>query len=705
MPTSFPHLLSPGRIGPMELRNRILLTAMGTSFAEEDGSCGDRIVAFNDSIARGGTGLVTMGVVGVGWPLGNNMRRQPAISQDRFIPGMRRVADVVHAAGAKFAVQLHFGGLVANPEAGQPAWCPSLPVPAQLAGPENAFTAEEIEAGGFAGMPPLTYHEMTEDDIAAVIAMFAAGARRACVAGADGLEIHAGHGYLFSSFLSPVSNRRTDAYGGSLENRARLLTDVLRAVRAEVGDGVALWSKIDAIEYERVGGIRLEDAVATARLAEAAGADAITTTAYHDNRVGALHSGSHTPQVPALNADKAAAIRAAVNIPVILSGRIEPERGEAAIATGEADFIAMGRKLLADPELPRRLAEDGPAAVRPCIYCYTCISEIYARQTARCAVRPETGFEGQDWLPPALIPQRIVVIGGGPAGMEAARRLSARGHQVTLLERGDRLGGTLRFAAIAYEPNERLLDWLERGLAASAVEVRLGTEASEELLRALAPDAVVTASGARRDLPSIPGGDLPHVLGGDELRALVLGESMPGLDRKFGLATRLAAKAGAATGLTRSPGFIREASRRWLPLGKRIVIIGGDLVGLELAGFLAERGRTVTVVDESAPFGRGLPIVRRWRVLDELRHRGVALLPGHRDIAITRGGVASTAPDGAPSEYPADHVIVAKGAAGDLSLARRLEAAGLAVHTIGDCNGVGYIDGAMRAAATLAARL
>ena len=134
MPTSFPHLLSPGRIGPMELRNRILLTAMGTSFAEEDGSCGDRIVAFNDSMARGGTGLVTMGVVGVGWPLGNNMRRQPAISQDRFIPGMRRVADVVHAAGAKFAVQLHFGGLVANPEAGQPAWCPSLPVPAQLAG-------------------------------------------------------------------------------------------------------------------------------------------------------------------------------------------------------------------------------------------------------------------------------------------------------------------------------------------------------------------------------------------------------------------------------------------------------------------------------------------------------------------------------------------------------------------------------------------
>ena len=705
MSKSFPHLLSPGRIGAMELRNRILLTAMGTSFAEEDGSCGDRIVAFNDSIARGGTGLVTMGVVGVGWPLGNNMRRQPAISQDRFIPGMRRVADVVHAAGAKFAVQLHFGGLVANPEAGQPAWCPSIPVPGQLGGPENAFTAEEIDAGGFATLPPLTYHEMTSDDIAAVIAMFAAGARRACEAGADGLEIHAGHGYLFSSFLSPVSNRRTDAYGGSLENRARLLTDVLRAVRAEVGEGIALWSKIDAIEYERAGGIRLEDAIATARLAEAAGADAITTTAYHDNSVGALHSGSHTPQVPALNADKAAAIRAAVGIPVILSGRIEPERGESAIAKGEADFIAMGRKLLADPELPKRLAEDKPAAVRPCIYCYTCISEIYVRQSARCAVRPETGFEEQAWLPPVGVPKRIAIIGGGPAGMEAARRLSARGHNVTLLERGDKLGGTLRFASIAYEPNERILDWLEREVAASPVDVRLKTDANAETLRVLSPDVVIVASGARRDLPPIPGADLPHVLGGDELRALMLGEQTPGLDQKFGLVTRLAAKAGAATGLTQSPAFIREASRRWLPLGKRIVIIGGDLVGLELAEFLAERGRKVTVVDESAPFGRGLPIVRRWRLLDELRHLGVSLLPGHADIAVTAKGVTATDSDGKPGDYPADHVIIAKGAAGDLSLARSLEAEGFDVHAIGDCNGVGYIDGAMRAAATLAARL
>jgi NADPH-dependent 2,4-dienoyl-CoA reductase/sulfur reductase-like enzyme len=289
--------------------------------------------------------------------------------------------------------------------------------------------------------------------------------------------------------------------------------------------------------------------------------------------------------------------------------------------------------------------------------------------------------------------------------MEAARRLSERGHVVTLIERSDRLGGTLRFAAIAYAPNERLLDWLERGVAGAGINVRLGTDATEELLRELSVDAVVVASGARRELPPMPGANLRHVLGGDELRALVLGETLPGLDRKFGLATRLAAKAGAATGLTRNPAFIREATRRWLPLGKRIVIIGGDLVGLELAEFLAERGRTVTVIDESATFGRGLTIVRRWRVLDELRQLGVALLPGYRDIAITSSAVMATGSEGGRLEYPADHVIVAKGAVGDLSLAQRLERAGFETHAIGDCNGVAYIDGAMRSAAALAARL
>ncbi|OCC23313.1 NADH:flavin oxidoreductase [Croceicoccus estronivorus] len=702
MPTSHPHLLAPGHIGPMELRNRLLLTAMGTGYAEEDGSCGDRILAFNRSIAEGGTALVTMGVVGVGWPLGNNMPRQPAISEDRFIPGIRRVADVVHEAGAKFAIQLHFGGMVANAAAGQPAWCPSVPLEEEDSGLGAAYLPEEVEAGGFANLPPLIYHEMTQADIDAVIAMFAQGARRAKEAGADGLEIHGGHGYLFSSFLSPVTNRRIDVYGGSLENRARLLVDTVRAVRSAVGPDTALWCKIDAVEYGRKGGITLDDAIATARMVEAAGADAITTTAYHDPRVGALHSGSHTPQTPGLNADKAAAIKAAVNIPVILSGRIEPDLGDKVIARNEADFIAMGRKLLADPALPNKLLAGREQDILPCIYCYTCISAIYERQTARCAVNPQTGFEEEGWLTRTETPKRVLVIGGGPAGMEAARRLDARGHATTLLEQGNRLGGTLQFASIAYAPNERILDWLRRGIDDSKVDVRLKTEATEDLVRSLMPDAVIVATGARRDLPDIPGTHLPHVLGGDDLRRLVMGEDMDGLRDKMGLATRLAAKASAMTGLTRDPGFIREASKSWLPLGKRIVIVGGDLVGLELAEFLAERGRKIAVIDENSHFGRGLTIVRRWRVFDELQNLGVTLRPGHTEIAIESDHVAARDPQGVTVQMPADHVIVAKGARGELGLAHSLERAGFAIHAIGDCTGIGYIEGAIRSAAQVA---
>lgn len=699
----FKNLLAAGRIGPMELRNRMLLTAMGTGYAEEDGFCGERMIAFNESIAKGGTALVTMGVVGVGYPLGNNMPNQPAISHDRYIPGIRRVAEAVHAHGAKFAIQLHFGGLIANAAMRQPVWCPSIPLPK---GPDTlaaAYLPEEVESAGFDKLPPYDFHEMTPDDAATLVQMFADGAQRALEAGADGVEIHAGHGYIFSSFLSKVTNRRTDSYGGNLQNRARLLVDTMRAIRARVGDKLAAWCKIDSIEYGRPGGITTEDAIATARMLEAAGADAITVTAYHDPAIGALHSGSHTPDKPALNAPKAAALKAAINIPVILSGRIEVDMGDKAIGDGEADFIAMGRKLLADPALPAKLKASAPSEVLPCIYCYTCITAIYERKTVRCAVNPETGFETEEWLPPVAQRKKVAVIGGGPAGMEAARRLSARGHDVSLLERNGHLGGTLLFASIAYEPNERILHWLKKGVEESKVDVRLNTEVTEKTLRELAPDAVIVATGARRDMPSLPGADQAHVLSGDDLRNLVLGEDLDSLRKKVGLTTRLAAKAGALTGVSREPGIIREATKSWLPLGERIVIIGGDLVGLELAEFLAHRGRTVSVIDEASHFGRGLPIVRRWRIFDELKALGVAMRPGHTDIAIETKSVSARDQNGTRINLPSDHVIVAKGARGDLSTATQFAQAGFSVQSIGDCTGVGYIEGAIRSAA-LAAR-
>ncbi len=697
-PSAFSHLLSPGRIGAMTLRNRIILTSMGVSLAEADGTAGDRIVAYHEEQARGGAGLVLTGVSGVAWPVGGVIPGQLAISDDRFLPGLKRVAAAVHAHGAKIAAQLHHGGLVAmySAVAGHPLLAPSPPAKAE-GGFVEFFLPEELAAFGGGGMPRIEV--LAPADIARVVGEYAAAARRAKAAGFDGCEIHGGHGYLISSFLSPSSNRRSDAYGGSLENRARFMLEVLRAARAAVGPDFALWMKLDSVEHGKAVGTTLEDAKTVARWLEQAGADAITVTSYHDTGDAKLHSGSNIPHAPELNLPNAAAIKAQVKIPVIASGRVEPERADARIASGGFDFLAMGRKLLADPHLPRKLAEGKPDDVRPCVYCYTCVSNIYVRVPTRCAVNPTLGVEHLQAAAKAPSGKRFVVIGGGPAGMEAARRLDAAGNRVVLLERGERLGGTLRIASLTYEANERLLQWLERQLAQSRVEVRLETEATPELLRALAPDEVIVATGAVRDLPPIPGAELDHVFSGDEMRELMLGKSSEALKRKTGLATRLATKLGAATGATANLDFVRKATRQWMPLGERVAIVGGELVGLELAEFLAERGRAVHVIEEGTKLGRGLTVVLRMRLLTELREHGVGLHAGAKDLRITPEAVLFTAPDGSPQRVAADHVIVAKGARGDARLADALRAAGFTVREAGDCTGVGYIEGAVRGAA------
>jgi len=703
--TAYAHLLSPGRIGSLELRNRIIVTAMGVSLAEQDGVCGERLIAYHEAQARGGAGLIVMGVTGVAWPVGAVQPNQTAISDDRFVPGLRRLAEAVHAHGTKIAAQLHHGGLVAGHSAqfGLPLWGPSVPPPFEGDFPD-AFLPEEMAA--FAGVAAPTVKVLTKDDIQLAVRQFAEAAGRARAVGFDGVEIHGGHGYLLSSFFSPATNKRGDEYGGSLENRARLMLEVVQAVRERVGRDFPVWCKLDSREIGRAGGIVLEDAKRLAALLEAAGVDAITVSAYHDVGQGKLHSGSNIPHEPELNIPPAAAIKAGLKIPVIASGRIEPEAADRRIAQGAFDFLAMGRKLLADPDLPRKLAAGRSADVRPCIYCYTCVSTAYVREQVRCAVNPETGFEHlqakRDAHPGR---KRVVVVGGGPAGMEAARRLDAGGHEVILLEKGDRLGGTLRFAALAYAPNERLLDWLTGQIGKSGVTVQLKTAATPEVVRALAPDEVIVASGAVREMPPIPGSDLDHVFSGDDMRQLMLGESSEALKRKTGFGARLATRLGAATGVTANLDLVRKATHQWMPLGERIVIVGGELVGLELAEFLNERGRKVAVIEEGPKFGKGLTVVRRMRLIPELREHGVTLHADAREVRITRGTVEFVDGEGAARAEPADHVIVARGARGDSTLADELRAAGLAVREIGDGAGVGYIEGAIRRAAEAVAAL
>jgi 2,4-dienoyl-CoA reductase-like NADH-dependent reductase (Old Yellow Enzyme family)/NADPH-dependent 2,4-dienoyl-CoA reductase/sulfur reductase-like enzyme len=630
------------------------------------------------------------------YPVGQVQEWQVAISDDKYIPGLKRVVDAVHSHGARFAVQLHQGGLnaVDDTVAGRPQWCPSIPEQA-YGDFADGMLISELEVLASTGMP--THRVMDKEDIRVLVQAFAAGARRAREAGCDAVEVHGGHGYVPSSFLSPKTNRRTDEYGGSLENRARLLLEILRAVRAEVGPDYPLIVKIDSREVGKDGGISLEDAKVTAQWLEEAGADAITVSAYHEFSKGKLHSASNIPHEPNTNLPAAAAIRETLSIPVIASGRVEPEHADTEISQGHFDFLAMGRKLLADPHLPRKILEGRNDEVRPCIYCYTCVSAIYVREQSRCAVNPECGQEYRRGTSAAASgSKRVVVVGGGPGGMEAARRLAAKGHDVILLEKNDRLGGTLRFASLAYAANERLLDWLCLQVQSRDIDFRLGTEATTDLLLSLAPDDVVVATGALRSLPPIPGVELSHVFSGDDMRELIMGSSSERLKEKTSMLTRMATRIGSATGVTVNLDLVRKATHTWMPLGKNIVIIGGELVGIELAEFLCERGRHVTVVDYAPRFGAGLTLVRRLRILAELREQDVGLYPGSKDIGIEPKQVCFTDSAGDWQAVIADQVIVARGAIGDSTQAEMFRSAGLRVHEIGDATGVGYIEGAMR---------
>ena len=403
---------------------------------------------------------------------------------------------------------------------------------------------------------------------------------------------------------------------------------------------------------------------------------------------------------------KAAAIRSVLKIPVITAGRIEPHLADRYIAEGKCDFIAMGRKLLADPHLPNKLSAGRAKDIRPCIYCYTCISQIFFNRSVVCAVNPVTGFEQTVSDITTSQKKRIVVVGGGPGGMETARYLSSRGHKVTLIEQSGRLGGAAKFASILYKPNQQLVSWLKSQIESSNVDVRLNTRGTSSLINSLKPDAVVVATGAVHASPNIPGVDRPNVFCGDDIFSLVSGQGLDRIsDYKVGTATRIALKVGSITRLTSIPSFVRAVSRIWMPLGLRVVIIGGDLVGLELAEFLANRNREVTVIDSVSKMGGGLQVVRRWRVFMDLAALGVTLLPDSRDVVIGDGTVSYINLNGQTRSLHADSVIVAKGAEAELSLYENLKNSGFNTYSVGDCSGVGYLNKTFLEAAQAASNI
>lgn len=497
--TAFPHLLAPARLGPLALRNRIAMCPMGVNLAEADGTVGDAQAAWFEARARGGAGLVTVGSVSVAYPAASFDRRQIAASDDAQAPGLRRLTDAVHRHGAAVAAQLVHGGTnsLLDIAEGRPLLVPSKKRPAAPDALSGMVTAEEgadMMAPFASAQAAYRVQEATDADLTWVVDRFVDAARRVVAAGFDGIELHAGHGYLLHAFLSPHSNHRTDRWGGSAEARAELFVAVVRAVRAAVGPELPLWARVGTHEAHRDDGQRMEDALVAMGLGVDAGLDAVHVTAYGEPMVATGITDGHTPHAPGALLAASAHVRRQLGVPVIAMGRLTPEAAEQALADGAADVIAMGRPLIADPDLPAKLAAGQRHRIRPCTYQYRCIGAIFRNQPVQCTVNPAAGHEAEPGVAPApaTAPRRVVVAGGGPAGLECARRLAERGHSVELWEANDRLGGRLALAEQADPDLAGLLTWLVGGAQDAGVVLRTGTPVTG----AVDADVLVWATGA-----------------------------------------------------------------------------------------------------------------------------------------------------------------------------------------------------------------
>lgn len=681
----FSRLLAPGYIGKVRIKNRMVKT--GTYLGTEDdkgGYMNDKSVLMYEQLAKGGVGLVTHSVAFIDIPMGAvpGDKMGFRLNDDRVIPSFKMLTDAIHKHDCPAFIQMwHAGPVHATPLTGL------QPISA------SALTREELPMPKYT--PP---RAATLDDIKRIVDEFAKGAERAKKAGFDGIELNAGTTHLLNSFLSRAWNRREDEYGiGSLENRARIVVDIIKAIKDLAGKDFAVITVFCGAEYGLAKGTTLAESREFAKMFEAAGADALHVRAEYYKRPDKTGDriSVHFPDVvfyPDIDSPflpegidgsnhgiggwrpLAADIKKIVNIPVISIGRLSAELGEEMLEKGEADFISLNRRLLADHDYPRKIASGDIDDIRPCTACMHCFCTVEEGKPVHCRInaqlgRAALGDEKAYEIPPADIKKKVMIIGAGPSGMEAARVAALRGHEVLLYDRLTKIGGCIPLAATVkgLEREELTLipEWFKRQFDKLGIKVRLGKNVSPSLVKDINPDVLMLAAGGIHDIPQIPGINRRNVVTSEALH------------HQLKFFSRFA-----------GPRLLRWLTNIYMPVGKRVAVIGGRLHGCQTAEFLTRRGRKVTVLDtgpeEVLAEGVVFPLLRI-SLLNWLNDKGVEMLTGVKYEEITDKGLVITDSKGLKRTIEADTIATALPLKPDIELLKTFEGAAKEVCAIGDC--------------------
>jgi 2,4-dienoyl-CoA reductase-like NADH-dependent reductase (Old Yellow Enzyme family)/thioredoxin reductase len=561
--TGLKRLFSTYNIGAMELKNRIIMGPMGTNLSNPDGSVAGEEIAYYEARARGGAGMIITEMVVID-ERGKYQPRIPMISEDRHIRGWQSLVEAVHAHGTKIAIQLGHAGRETFPDfinGLQPVAPSAVPPPT--------------------GIIP---HELTAEEIQDLVNKYAQAAGRAMEAGIDAIQVHGAHCYLMANFMSPITNKRCDEYGGGIEGRLRFSLEVVRAIRKRVGAELPLLFRIAAEELTP-GGRSLEETKVMCRLLVDAGIDAIEVSRGSLAALRWVVPPMGTPV--ALNVQYASEIKDTVGVPILTVGRInEPMVAEQILETGKADLVVMARALLADPDLPKKAFLGMYEDIVPCIACNQCLFTVMGGVPLNCTMNPAVGREDNFQIVPSSRSKKVMVIGGGPAGLEAARTASLRGHQVILYEMDRKLGGQLKIASVPPAKQEltKAIGYLSAQAEKSGVQMEIGKTVTPGIIAQTKPDAVVVATGAGPVIPDIPGVDNPKV------------STVPDV-----LSSKVA-------------------------VGQKVLIVGGGLAGAETADYLAGLSTDITIVEMTEAIASDMVLWQREFLVERLSASGVKII-------------------------------------------------------------------------------